>query len=762
MSDEILNAALQYAAAGLKVFPVGRNKQPFFPWKDNATTDEKTIREWWARYPDANVAYLTGKYAENLFLTVIDLDTHNEAKNGIAELEKWQLENKFPFPETLTVTTGSGGKHLYFFTDKPGKSAANYLPGVDVRSKGGYVVAPPSVHESGSLYKWDKPFSVSAIARGGVEVEALLSEKEKSKSFKTDYSKGAGSATKGAMLSGKTADKSIQKLGLSFGIGERNDSLFKLAASMQARGFDDKVIYSELERVNKELCPEPIPERELQNTVEGALERYHKGCPREIAAVGSIENCAERLKKEDFPYIIPYEKKDGTITYSVGRPELAKYVREHDKYFFLETTGEKPPVVWYENGYFRHIDDNTFKGKIKRHIERFDERLIKTADLDEVFKLLITDGQRVSTEPRRENEKLICFQNGVLDLTSWRLLPHSPDYLFTNQIPCNWIYKSGEAEPKCPRFDEFLQTLTGGDNDVISLLWEFIGLTISNVEGFRPKQALILYGAGNTGKSQFLELLRRLVGEDNFAYADIQDLEERFNTASLYGKRLAGSGDMSALRVREVKIFKMLTGGDPIGFEFKGKDKFQGKYYGVLLFCTNELPKFGGDKGEQVYSRMLIVPCNNVIPEEKRDRQLIEKLYAEREGIVYKAVRGLISLSRRGFTFSEPRVCKEARARYEVENDSALQFLEECTQPREELRRLGITTETTTGDMYKAYTVWAKTNGFYTNTRTEFKKAICRRYKVKNAEELETHKKQRYYKFDFISNDIKQELLGCY
>lgn len=762
--NNLLNAALLYARAGFRVFPLeAKGKKPLVPkWKENATTDEKQIRSLWAQYPSANIGLATGENTREsgLFLTVIDLDNKPEKNvNGFKTLYEWQQENG-ALPETISVKTGSGGFHFYYFTEKRYSIGADILgtgSGVDFRASGGYVVAPPSVHKNGNCYEWQSEFKPENIARADSLLEKLLTKEKKTPAPRAVQSR----TFKAVTLSGNPADRAIQRLGLSFGIGARNDNLFKLTASMQASGFADEVILSELERVNKELCTEPLPANELQTIAKSALERYAKGHPHDIAAAGSIEACEERLKSEDFPYIIPQVKNDGTIKYSIDCPLLAKYVREHDNYFFIETKGNNPPVFWYENGFYRHIDDNTFKGKIKRHIERFDERLIETKHLDETFKLLLTDGQRVSPDPRPENENLICLQNGVLDITSGRLLPHSPDYLFTNQIPCNWTYNRGEFEPKCPRFDEFLNTLTSGDKDVINLLWEYIGLTISNVPGYRPKQALILYGAGNTGKSQLLELLRRLVGDDNFAYTDIQDIEERFNTAPLFGKRLAGSGDMSAMRVREVKMFKMITGGDSIGFEFKGKDKFQGRFYGTLLFCTNELPKFGGDKGEQVYLRMLIVPCNNVIPEEKRDRQLIEKLYAEREGIVYKAVCGLIRLINRGHAFNEPEACKRARASYEVENDNALQFLEECTLPREVLRQQGINNEpTTTGEMYKAYSEWTKTNGFYTNTRSEFKKAICRKYNVKTAEELEIHKQQRYYKFDLVSADLRRELLG--
>lgn len=55
----------------------------------------------------------------------------------------------------------------------------------------------------------------------------------------------------------------------------------------------------------------------------------------------------------------------------------------------------------------------------------------------------------------------------------------------------------------------------------------------------------------------------------------------------------------------------------------------------------NRLPKFGGDDGEWVYNRIIQVECNNVIPLEKQDKHLLDKLYAERVGIVYKAVMAL-------------------------------------------------------------------------------------------------------------------------
>lgn len=770
-NNRLLTAALEYAAAGFRVLPISQNKKALVKWKDvePPTTDESIIREWWKKFPRANIALATGETASGSFLTVVDTDYKpDKGVNGFEALYDWQKENGV-LPETLTAKTGGGGYHYYFFTDKPYKNRTDILgsgSGVDVRSAGGYVVAPPSVHKSGRRYEWETGFDPLQIAQGGELLDKLLSFKKprsappsRRENTRAGNSHTAGMQA-GAPLPLDRTQAIIERLGLSFSEGSRNDSLFKLAASLQAQGYEDGAIYDIVTGVNAERCSPPLGDKELETIVRSVIERYSKGIPRTLeAGGGDITAYTERLS-EKFPFIIPHEKKDGIITYTVSTQLLAAYVRKHDRYFFLDTGGEKPPPFWYENGYYKRVDDNTFKGYIKRHIERFDEQLVISHDLDEVYKLLLTDGKRVHSADINSADNLICFENGVLNIDTMELMPHSPEYLITIQIPCNWIYKSGNLPPECPCFTRFLETLTGGDAEMLRLLWEFIGFVISNIPGYIPKKALFLYGPGNTGKSQLLELIKRLIGSENYASTDMRELEERFATAAIWNKRLAGSPDMSAMKVDELKVFKKLTGGDDIPFEFKGKDRFTDKFRGVLMFCTNELPKFGGDKGDHVYDRMLLCPCNNVIPPEKRDRLLIDRLYAEREGIVYNAVQALIRLKKNGYSFTEPELCRWEIERYKTENDNVLQFLDECTERREVLEQSGGTWKSSTGQVYNAYQDWAKKNGFYMLSNAEFRKALCRKFGVNDAHQLEkkTHGTRYYYCFD-LTDSCRQELV---
>ena len=96
---------------------------------------------------------------------------------------------------------------------------------------------------------------------------------------------------------------------------------------------------------------------------------------------------------------------------------------------------------------------------------------------------------------------------------------------------------------------------------------------------------MFMVGAGNTGKSQLRALTEQLLGADNFCSIELPDLEgNRFASAQLLGKRLAGSSDTGFLPVEQMKIFKQATGGDTIRMEHKGIDGFDGHFNGFFWF----------------------------------------------------------------------------------------------------------------------------------------------------------------------------------
>lgn len=133
--------ALKLAEQGFRVFPlVAGTKVPpkGFAWKDEATTDESRIREWWEHDPEFNVGVATGNGS-----IVVDADT-KDGRPGLASLEMLDM---LGLPTSFRVDTPSGGKHVYLKVELTHANRVDSIPdypGIDLRGENGYVVGPGS------------------------------------------------------------------------------------------------------------------------------------------------------------------------------------------------------------------------------------------------------------------------------------------------------------------------------------------------------------------------------------------------------------------------------------------------------------------------------------------------------------------------------------------------------------------------------------------------------------------------------------------
>jgi len=130
-----------------------RSKQPLVLWQEyqHRRPTEAEIAAWFRRWPDANIAIVTGEVSN---LVVLDVDP---AHGGDASLR--DLTDRFgPLPDTLTAGTGGGGRHFYFAAPADGRPTPSRVAlraGLDVRAEGGLIIAPPSIHQSGRRYAWE-------------------------------------------------------------------------------------------------------------------------------------------------------------------------------------------------------------------------------------------------------------------------------------------------------------------------------------------------------------------------------------------------------------------------------------------------------------------------------------------------------------------------------------------------------------------------------------------------------------------------------
>ena len=148
-TGNFLDVAMFYAQNNIKTFPVKRQgKSPLCPnGFKSATTDKVVLQEWNNKFSNCNVGIPTG-LINNIF--VVDID----GEQGIESLNRLELiYGKLNAP---TVITGKG-KHLYFKMPEIDikSSVSKIADHIDIRANGGYVVAPPSVHENGHRYTWE-------------------------------------------------------------------------------------------------------------------------------------------------------------------------------------------------------------------------------------------------------------------------------------------------------------------------------------------------------------------------------------------------------------------------------------------------------------------------------------------------------------------------------------------------------------------------------------------------------------------------------
>ncbi len=451
---------------------------------------------------------------------------------------------------------------------------------------------------------------------------------------------------------------------------------------------------------------------------------------------------------------LPFIEFDGNGKAKINPSILAEYAREHINYILVRDSGRQCTMKYvYENGYYRFYDDSMMMGLIKQFVVDYDIGLLKMSDISNAVQDINTDLNYISRTELNTDENIINFQNGLLHVSAngISLQPHSPEIYSTVQLPCAW---KNEAIPT-PVFDKYLEKLTNGDEEIKQLLLEWIGVCLSNVKGWRMKKSLFLVGAGDTGKSQLKSLVERILGSENFIGIDLKEIEARFGTSTLYEKRLAGSSDMSYLSIEELKTFKKLTGGDSVFAEFKGQQGFEFTYSGLLWFCMNKLPKFGGDNGKWVFERIMVVDCPNVIPKAEQDKQLLDKMYAERQGIIYKAIQALQRVFTNEFRFTETESMLKRREAYHDEVNTVVSFFDECMC---EVKNGTVDKECKLSVLYEAYEIWCKqNNNGCANAKRDFKKELAEHLEVK-ANELTTKRNGCYYLKGYTINTDTKDL----
>lgn len=340
--------------------------------------------------------------------------------------------------------------------------------------------------------------------------------------------------------------------------------------------------------------------------------------------------------------------------------------------------------------------------------------------------------------PVKKNVNLIAFDNGIYDINTKQLLDFSPNYHITNLIPHNYQPDSYDST-----VDDVFNRLSCDDKDIRAVIEEAIGFCFYRKNEL-SQTTFIFVGDKANGKSTLLAMIKRLLGYENYAALDMEELDERFSTIQLANK-LANIGDdlsNNFLQGKTVSTFKKVASGNTLKGEFKGKDIVYFEPYCKQFYSTNDLARMKDPTGA-ILRRLLIIPMNAYFSKDNTDYDpyIIDKLTSENamEYLINISLEGLQRvLANNGFTTTS--AINEQLDDFNRANNPLINFVEECEgDSADYLTTTPITT------IYSRYTVYCEDNGFMPENRTTFSKRLATTCDLKSCTKRLNGKVTRYF-----------------
>lgn len=692
--SELGRAAVWYCENGFAIIPIEpRGKKPYAKVVPNGLNDwfdnPEDAHKLWEMIPDLNIAIVCGKPSGNL--TVFDFDEDDEKGiSGSDTLADYEDENG-SLAYTATALTGRGGMHYLYRDSRSYRPSVNRDLGVDVRSEGSYIVAPPSMHPCGRAYAWnigDAPWERDVAMMGENEHNFL------------DYVQRNG---------GQDQDSPVHdsrfKLPARIKSGERNDTLYRYGCSLRTRGYADDAIDAMLRMANEKNCIKPMGEDELSIIVRQVCKRgpgydgngTFRGDSADVGAPGTSSSGGG----DDVPN---FRTSNGQIKHNLLAQAIiqCKYARIIDGV----------PAVWtgqrWEFG----------KAAINRIcIELADD--IKKSVRDEVFSYIQACGDHYSSDREFDGRFYVQFLNGTYDVLSGRMVEPNHDMYIIGTLP---IALDLSAPPGVA--DDFLASLANHDDSTEKVLSEVIGVCMCSKPAIDQSPMLIgkanvSGGEASNGKSTYIKSIQSLLGPVNYSSLDIATLAQRFQAGRIVGK-LANLGDdipNGFLHGDELSMFKKLVTCEQIYTDIKNGEGFEFVPSATMVFSMNSMPRLA-DTTDGVFRRLAFVPFRSKFAPgmPNYDPHISEKL-AKTENLQRLAVLGLMTLPdliSRGELTHIPDMEEEVE-QVRIDNDVVRRWVASDCIEESDLDGRWL------ADVYEDFKKWAAGAGENTVKRTTFR-----------------------------------------
>lgn len=686
MSRATLDLLAEARQRGYSIIPCGSGsdkKGPLCRWADfqhrRASEDELAA---WRRKNPATWALVTGEVSG---IAIVDFD----GSEGMKTLKSWSIE-----PNVLTPR---GGAHVYVkhpgfrvatLNSKGAKELGTRFPGVDIKGDGGYAIfcgrSSHGEYNCRSLepYDWSdlpKDFRQFLESRNEDAVTIASAGPERS-----------------------LADVILHKYIREATEGNRNCTGFELACQLRDKGIPQPEAESRLLEYARSV---PGSGYTVAEALASVRQAYSRQAREPWSSAGAVPETSR--KPTDFPLTDLGNAERLIAAYGEGLRfdvDSGKWLIWTGKRWEYDYTGQifrrAAKVI---RGLYKKLPqlDKTQADAVYKHIKTSESQPRLAAMVNLAEKL---EGVAVRTSELDQDPWLLNCLNGTLDLRTGTLRPHCREDLITRLVPVEY-YPHAAA----PRWERFLREVFRQDAELISFVQRTAGYCLTG--STREQCIFVLYGKGSNGKSVFTETLRRVLGDyaGSTPVATFTDRRES-NTAdlaSLVGKRLVTATEAEDGHAFAESLLKTVTGGDPVTCRHLYREHFTYTPQFKVLISTNSVP-YVRSQDYAMMRRFKLIPFRQRFwaardgREPVRDEGLLDKLLAEKGGILAWAVQGCLDWQRTGL--AEPDSVRAEVEGYFDACDPLGEFIEsECIlQPG---------ARTATADLWRAYCSWCESQG---------------------------------------------------
>jgi P4 family phage/plasmid primase-like protien len=471
----------------------------------------------------------------------------------------------------------------------------------------------------------------------------------------------------------------------------RNTSLHITACLMRQAGWNQDKALKHIEKIGWHgMESEPGGAQEIFNTIRSAFGgSYAYSYKNDLISfnMSPVENQKIQLA---YTKVMKDRKEQDKVRFSnyerdvlVNHPHLRK--------------NEIGMIFQYHKGVYKMLSDQDVSDMILTGL--YDDMLwgyrTKKNVSDKVACLLSIIPLLVLTD---DKGYIANVKNGLLNIYTKELLPHTPDFVSLIQYPVEY-----DPNATAPNWEKCVNDWMSGpeQEEKTKLIKQFCGYCLSS--SMLYDRALFMVGDGGNGKSTFIDTIGMVFGPDATSHIDLESLYDKYGFNGLIGKRLNIIEEVHGNYYQSNKLKKLIS-GEAVTIDKKYKDMFTFRPQVKFAFSVNMLPRVD-DTSTGTERRILAVQfLNNYRDNPKLElRSSVGLLAQELSGLLNWMIEGAIDLANdKKFITTQEQI--RMMDEYREENSSVEGFLSQCIALNE-------FTSIDAPALYEEYKIWSTSDG---------------------------------------------------